>query len=62
VLVASLETGTPVPDAHFARAREIAARRVHQGGGARVVPTRRAPVGKGLLGDGVERRAHRRSP
>jgi sugar diacid utilization regulator len=31
VLVASLESETPVPDAHFDRAREIAARRVHQG-------------------------------
>lgn len=31
MLVASLETGTRVPEVHFERAREIAARRVHQG-------------------------------
>jgi sugar diacid utilization regulator len=30
-LVASLESGTPVPEVHFERARAIAARRVHQG-------------------------------
>jgi sugar diacid utilization regulator len=31
VLVASLESGRPVPDDHLERSREIAARRVHQG-------------------------------
>jgi sugar diacid utilization regulator len=31
VLVASLESGTPVPEDHLERSREIAARRVHQG-------------------------------